>query len=375
MKIQKQNLLIIIASLLSILISVPYNFDKFGEATESIRSFGMVSLVLGVILLFLMLIDLSKKNKSGKTTKNSLGVILLILAIIQIGPSILWFLFNNTPLTDGTPQSGFMAHWYYAIPHIIILILAIMSLIEHYKIVDLESKFEKKKFLKALLYLTLGIISFLNTNSNPVIFIERIFMPIKIGSGTIYYAGLIALILTYKGIKILAETFEWRIYKRRFLIFLLTIFIISFTRDVCTEKVRTFKSSSIGLSSIYCDYEQQVLLFEKIDNNKAMINVKINLENLSPREQQFNIKVKVPKQLKQNLNIDEFTLLNNDGEIATYNIKGYNMEVIDVEFYIDLNNYKELDYRWTSDFEFSLYNDKEKLRFGKRYIWNDLLKI
>ena len=231
----------------------------------------------------------------------------------------------------------------------------------------MKNQFDKKKLTKGIIYLILGIVFSLNTNSNPVPFIERILIPIQSDGVTIHYAGIFIIILVYRGIKLLAEVFNWKADKRVIILLLLTILTIVATNSVWNNIIKTYKSASDGLRSIYCDYDNQILYFKKINNDKLMINTRISLENLSSQEQQFKIKVKVPRELREELKVDEFTVLDREGDIAIYNVKGKMEKQIDSEFVLSIKDYERLKF-WTTDFQFLLYNDEESVKFGHRYI-------
>ena len=62
-------------------------------------------------------------------------------------------------------------------------------------VTHLKNQFDKKKLTKGIIYLILGIVFSLNTNSNPVPFIERILIPIQSDGVTIHYAGIFIIIL------------------------------------------------------------------------------------------------------------------------------------------------------------------------------------
>lgn len=46
--------------------------------------------------------------------------------LIQIPAIILWLLFNGHGISDGSPPSSFVAHWIFAIPHLVIVLLGII---------------------------------------------------------------------------------------------------------------------------------------------------------------------------------------------------------------------------------------------------------
>ncbi len=109
-------------SLGAILLSFPYILHLFGPTEAEVVMWGRVSLCLGVVLLVMSL-------AFGDSTKPAAGFVLALgygsLALLQGLPIFLWFAFHGSGMSDGTPQSAFVAHWAYAIPHVFVLMISL----------------------------------------------------------------------------------------------------------------------------------------------------------------------------------------------------------------------------------------------------------
>jgi len=80
------------------------------------------------VMVGLFIIGLSFFIARGKHIKALLIVLLSINTLLQILPSILWFLFNGTGISDGSPPSDFVASWIYSLPHISIGLLGVLCI-------------------------------------------------------------------------------------------------------------------------------------------------------------------------------------------------------------------------------------------------------
>lgn len=50
-----------------------------------------------------------------------------VLILLQIMPIYLWIIFHGMGISDGTPASSFVAHWMYAVPHIVLFATGLLS--------------------------------------------------------------------------------------------------------------------------------------------------------------------------------------------------------------------------------------------------------
>lgn len=119
----KRYILRLISSGGAILLGVPYIFYAFGPTEAEVVSWGEVSLYTGIILTLLAVVI---GRNPRKLFRGVLALGYLFLALLQVLPIFLWFAFHGTGISDGTPPSPFVAHWGYAIPHLVLLIASLV---------------------------------------------------------------------------------------------------------------------------------------------------------------------------------------------------------------------------------------------------------
>lgn len=109
----------------AILVGLAYIFRIFGNTEAEVVTWGWVSVYMGISLVVLTL-------GFGHGTSGAARVILSLsyagLALLQVVPILLWIAFHGAGISDGTPPSGFVAHWMYAIPHLVIVIFSLLAL-------------------------------------------------------------------------------------------------------------------------------------------------------------------------------------------------------------------------------------------------------
>ena len=111
----------LVGALGSILLGLPYILRLFGPTEAEVVMWGRVSLWTGVVLS-LLTIGLGANNNIIVKMFLSLGY--LFLAMLQILPIYLWFWFHGFGISDGSPPSTFVAHWGYALPHVVLLVVS-----------------------------------------------------------------------------------------------------------------------------------------------------------------------------------------------------------------------------------------------------------
>lgn len=133
---RKNTLLTIPGGLGAAMLGLLYVNHAFGPTEAEVASWGQIAFYSGLAITLLSLIV--RRAGRGTTTDPAAaagpsvgdGVVNLLrpllalaasaLALLQIPPAILWFLFHNSGISDGSPPSAFVAHWAYAIPHILV---------------------------------------------------------------------------------------------------------------------------------------------------------------------------------------------------------------------------------------------------------------
>lgn len=125
----------------AIMVAIPYIVHAYGPTEAEVAAWGMFSLAWGIILLLLSLFSFGKiVAYLGFST----------VALVQIPPIILWFLFHGQGISDGSPPSGFTAHWGYSMPHILIFLICAAILYKQGPIfsqgIKGKSRFRRKAF-------------------------------------------------------------------------------------------------------------------------------------------------------------------------------------------------------------------------------------
>ena len=166
----------------------------------------------------------------------------------------------------------------------------------------------KTRYILSIILIIVGIISLYNTNSNPTALIERIFKPINLNGGTFHYAGIISIILIYYGLKGIYKYREYRYLGTGNKRIVWTIIVLLVISKSSSYVIKTAKSLSKGLNSIYYHRESNYneLKFIQREDGKISIKCSFELENCSKEAQEFYIKVLVPETFKKHVVQEEF---------------------------------------------------------------------
>lgn len=113
------------AALLSMIVGFPYVVGLFGPTEREVWVWGMVAMGGGLALLVLAWLTRDRWRVLPRIVG---GFGYLLLALMQVLPIGLWFQFSGYGISDGTPPSRFVAHWLYAIPHIVLLLIGLCGL-------------------------------------------------------------------------------------------------------------------------------------------------------------------------------------------------------------------------------------------------------
>lgn len=116
----KNKILLVIGAVGAVVLGLVYVFRAFGPTEAEVVLWGWVSAGLGIVLGLLVLAIKLEHAKFGRVI---LGAGYALLAALQIPPIVLWFAATGSGITDGTPPSPFVAHWAYAIPHLVLLLV------------------------------------------------------------------------------------------------------------------------------------------------------------------------------------------------------------------------------------------------------------
>lgn len=108
-------------SFAAVALGLAYVFHAFGPTEAEVVTWGLVCVWLGGVLVVASLL-LARSQHILANVALALGF--STLALLQLLPAGLWFIFHGRGISDGTPPSQFVAHWAYALPH---LLLAVTS--------------------------------------------------------------------------------------------------------------------------------------------------------------------------------------------------------------------------------------------------------
>lgn len=231
-----------------------------------------------------------------------------------------------------------------------------------------KTKLDKKNVVKYILLIILGLLFLGNTNNNPDIFIQRVFRPINLGGTTIFYAGLIPMIIIYKGLKGIYICNKTEILRTRIRRIIVMIVLFSIFSNYWVIGLKTYKGFAGGLDSIYCDREGLWLSACDVNESEVRVSTMINLENCSSEDQAFSIKIKVPEEWKNYINEEEIIArdLYLDSDDKIYMGKREKTDVR-IEAIVKCKNstYSENTYssRSIKNFDFILFNDEEEVMF------------
>ena len=109
----------------AILLGLPYIFHAFGPTEAEVGIWGWISLYLGVSLI---LLSVGFGRSTERTPRVFLSLGYTSLAFFQVFPILFWFAFHGSGVSDGTPPSAFVAHWFYSIPHAVLLVVSLLVL-------------------------------------------------------------------------------------------------------------------------------------------------------------------------------------------------------------------------------------------------------
>lgn len=121
----QQQFILFIPPVGSILLGLPYPLGLFGPTEGEVAFWGIVSIVVGLIGLGVIVLV---ENYRTLLARIGIGVGYLLIALLQVLPIQLWWQFHGRGISDGTPPSWFVAHWLFAMPHLLLLIAGLIAM-------------------------------------------------------------------------------------------------------------------------------------------------------------------------------------------------------------------------------------------------------
>lgn len=226
--------------------------------------------------------------------------------------------------------------------------------------------FPKKKQIIAPILIVVGMVLLGNTNNNPISFIERILIPIEIGSGTLYYANLFSILLIYYGLKGIYQNKGYSFLKTRGRRILATMLVLLLSMQLSNYGIKLHKSTTDDLNSIYYhrDKNSDGLKLEQKEDGKIIITCSIELENCSSNPQTFYMNLIIPEFFQESIVQKELIAIeDNSGKTEKFILHGKERKRIDAVFSGKGKNKDSAFNGSSTRFEFSLFNDEQKVEF------------
>lgn len=229
-------------------------------------------------------------------------------------------------------------------------------LIDDQEVESLDKLSKIQKRILCCLVLTIMFVLMGNSNNVPETFAERIFKPIIFNSGRFHYAGLIVIAGIYYCLKKFNEIRENYLINRTFRRFIVTIVVMNLFSAMWVYCIQLYKGFSNDLNSIYLDREKTSVQFHG-NKDKLIINGTIDLRNCSNYTQKFQIKIKAPSLVKEDIKKEYITLENE--------FEAYQKEEETLHINEELKFDREIQYSGygSEAFEYILFNDKGEVVF------------
>lgn len=124
--LDKAKILTLILGIFSITWGLTYMFGMYGPTEREVSEWGLIEVIVGFLVICTVFFITVRKLRFIKIL---LAVFLSINMLLQILPTGLWFIFNGTGISDGSPPSNFVASWIYALPHIAICVISLICIV------------------------------------------------------------------------------------------------------------------------------------------------------------------------------------------------------------------------------------------------------
>lgn len=219
---------------------------------------------------------------------------------------------------------------------------------------------------RVISYLIILIVFILMGNSNniPETFVERVFKPIKVKESTIYYSGIITIGGLYYALMNLNKLKGNRFIKTGFRRIIVTIILLGCFESIWSHCIQFYKSFSQDLNAIYLERKETFVTFNKNDN-QLLVEGSINVKNCTNKVQRFNVKVRVPSFIKEDIR-EEYVTIKKD---YTVNPKE-ERELIIYEF-LEGNEDSDFVGYICNSFEYVLFNEEDKTHFYSNLLENN----
>ena len=214
---------------------------------------------------------------------------------------------------------------------------------------------DKQKKILAYLGILISFLLMGNSNNNPQVFADWIFKPLFGVSWYISYSIIIVSILLYYTLHVINKLKENTLYKTPMRRFLMVIILISIFPSLWQYPIKFYKSFSKDLNSIYLNRDSTNVNFNGT-KEKLTIEGIINVINCKNELESFNIKIKTPALINENMNEEYITL---DKEFIVPPKKKIALQ-INEEINVNVSKYQ-----WYSvkAYEYILFNNEGEVVF------------
>lgn len=220
---------------------------------------------------------------------------------------------------------------------------------------------DNNKFIWYLVIIFIAVLSTYKLPYNSYSIIQYIIPPIRVGgSSVIYLSGLVPLVLFIIGIRGLfrLERFE---DASKILIFITTVLLVipAMNWVLAFSRTNYHWIKDDGLKAL--DIEESTISLSSTDD-EMKININIELKDYGRKQNNFKMRVYLPKSLSDYTNIEYY-----DFETYYYTHGGRSISNIKEDIIIKLSNdhnlMQPLDSQWSwEDTVYELYNSEEKIK-------------
>jgi hypothetical protein len=111
-----------LGGLSAVTLGLLYANYAFGPTEAEAAAWGRIAIALGATQTMGTAIWMATRSAALRT---AVALVAGAITLIQLPPIGLWLVFHGSGISDGTPPSSFVAHWAYALPHVIVAALCI----------------------------------------------------------------------------------------------------------------------------------------------------------------------------------------------------------------------------------------------------------
>lgn len=218
----------------------------------------------------------------------------------------------------------------------------------------------KREFVVCMGLLIAAAILSMNTNHHPELWINRLLPVIEINTITIYWGGILLIIIIYNVFRKFYSLKGWHIFNKNGKCFVWTLIFIMFINAINPKIVQTIKMLESGLGAIYLDREalmdfkiyntsENGIMSYKTEGHIVLINC--SNQKVGP----FKVKVILPE--REGYPKGEFE------SVEDYYLEPKEQRYIKLDLEGTSSDGSTMVYMLRKNFEVVLWNNKEQVRF------------